>query len=409
MSKFQDIPYKWRMFITYALVALGSAIVTAVLLIVFGSSTVINYSSKSNNNQGIIKLQEIYDKIGENYIGKYDDATLFDAAAQALVLATGDKWSYYMNAEEYVAYKQRLNNAYEGIGVTVNSDNMAQGFLIEKVDPNGGAAAAGIQVGDRITHVEGEAVFNMSTTDAQGKIRGQGGTKVKLTINRNGTSMDVEVTRGLNTAPVASGQMLDNNVGLITITNFNERCYNETVQAIKDLEKQGAKALIFDVRYNPGGYKSELVKLLDYLLEENLELFRSETKDGKQEVDRSTTAQMCKLPVAVLVNKDSYSAAEFFAASLVEYKRAITVGEHTTGKGYFQVDIELSDGSALHLSVGKFTTPKGVNLAEVGGIEPTYAVELTKDQTTKLAAGNLAPQDDPQVQKAAEELLKMVK
>ena len=406
MSKFEHIPDHWRKFISYSLVAVASSVLTAVLLIVFGNSTIVNYSSTGNYDQAMLKLQEVYGFIQEQYIGEADEEKMIDAAAQALVLATGDQWSYYMNAEEYAYYKQVTGNAYEGIGVTVNSDQMDKGFLIEKVDPDGGAAAAGIQVGDYITHVEGKAVYHMSTSEAQGMIRGQGGTKVKLTINRNGTSMDLEVTRGIQTTAVATGQMLEGNVGLITIANFNERCYQETVAAIESLKNQGATSLIFDVRNNPGGYKSELVAILDYLLDKDKVLFRSEMYNGVKEVDYAKEGKRCDLPVVVLVNANSYSAAEFFAAALVEHGRATTVGEHTTGKGYFQTNIELSDGSAVHLSVGKFTTPNGVNLAEVGGIAPTREVKLTEEQAEKLAAGNLDPEEDPQVQKAVAELLK---
>lgn len=406
MSKFENIPYNWRKFISYSLVAVASSVLTAVLLIIFGSSTIINYSSNGNYNQSMLKLEEVYNIIQEQYIGDADEEAMIDAAAQALVLATGDKWSYYMNAEDYAYYKQVTSNAYEGIGVTVNSDQMDKGFLIESVDPDGGAAAAGIQVGDYITHVEGQAVYNMSTSDAQSMIRGQGGTKVKLTINRNGTSMDLEVIRGTNTTAVATGKLLDGNVGLITIANFNERCYQETVAAIESLKSQGATSLIFDVRNNPGGYKSELVAVLDYLLDKDKVLFRSEMYNGVKEVDYAKEGKRCDLPVVVLVNADSYSAAEFFAAALVEHGRATTVGVHTTGKGYFQTNIELSDGSAVHLSVGKFTTPNGVNLAAVGGIAPKHEVKLTEEQAKKLAAGELDPEDDPQIQKAVEELLK---
>ena len=406
MFKFQNIPYNWRKFISYSLVALASSVLTTVLLIVFGSSTVINYSSTGNYDQGMLKLQEVYNIIQEQYIGEADEEAMIDAAAQALVLATGDQWSYYMNAEEYAYYKQITGNSYEGIGVTVDDSQMEKGFLITGVEPEGGAAAAGIQIGDYITHVEGKAVHNMATSEAQGMIRGQAGTKVKLTINRNGTSMDLEVSRGITTTTVATGQLLEGNVGLVTIVNFNERCYQETVAAIESLKNQGATSLIFDVRNNPGGYKSELVEVLDYLLPKDKELFRSELYNGVKEVDRSKKDQQCDLPVVVLINADSYSAAEFFAAALVEYDRAITVGEHTTGKGYFQTNIELSDGSAVHLSIGKFSTPNGVNLAEVGGIAPTHEVKLTKEQAEALAAGTLAPKDDPQIQKAVAELLK---
>ena len=148
MSKFQNIPYNWRKFISYSLVALASSVLTTVLLIVFGSSTVINYSSTGNYDQGMLKLQEVYNIIQEQYIGEADEEAMIDAAAQALVLATGDQWSYYMNAEEYAYYKQITGNSYEGIGVTVDDSQMEKGFLITGVEPEGGAAAAGIQIGD---------------------------------------------------------------------------------------------------------------------------------------------------------------------------------------------------------------------------------------------------------------------
>jgi carboxyl-terminal processing protease len=309
-----------------------------------------------------------------------------------------------MSPSEYLAYKEQTSNSYVGIGVTVNTDEPQRGFLIERVESTGGAAAVGIQVGDWITHIDGQPVYGVPTAEARERIRGKEGTTVNLTINRNGESLVFDVPRGTVNAVVVTGKMLHDNIGLVTIYNFDARCEKEAVNAIEQLKKQGAKAFIFDVRNNPGGYKDELVKLLDYLLPEGV-LFRSETYDGVTETDKSNAACL-KMPMAVLINGDSYSAAEFFAAAMVEYDWAFTVGEHTTGKGYFQTNIELSDGSAIHLSTGRFFTPKGVSLAEVKGIAPTYEVKLSKKQQEELAARNLQPINDPQIQKAVEELLK---
>lgn len=402
MARYQDIPEGWRKFISYTLVAAASAAVT--FGICWGRNTTVNYSGNTNFSADTAKLEQVYGVIQERYIGNTNNEQLIDAAAQAMVLATGDKWSYYMNPSDYLAYKEQTSNSYVGIGVTVNTDDPKSGFLIEKVDPSGGAAVAGIQVGDWITHIDGQEIFNLSASEAKERIRGKEGTSVELTISRNGERLVLLVPRGTVVTVVASGKMLPNNIGLVTITNFDERCQKETLAAIEQLKKQGAKALIIDVRNNPGGYKSELVGILDYLLPKGV-LFRSETYDGKTEVDNSDAACL-EMPMAVLINEDSYSAAEFFAAALVEYNWAFTVGEHTTGKGYFQTNIELSDGSAIHLSTGKFFTPKGVSLAEVKGIAPTYEVELSKKQQEDLLAGNLQPTNDPQIQKAVEELLK---
>ena len=403
MFKFRNIPEPWRQVISYSAVAVGSAILTAVLLIIFGTSTVVNYSGKGNYSQGLAKLEKIYGIIQEQYIGETNEDTMVDAAAQALVLSTGDRWSYYMNAEEYAAYLQTIANADAGIGVTINSDQMDKGLLVESMDQDGGAAAAGVQVGDWITHVEGQAISGMTLSDARSKIRGQSGTTVKVTVDRNGTKLDFTITRGV--FAVAKGQLLDGNIGLITIVNFNEKASDETIKLIEELKNKGATALIFDVRGNPGGSSMELSKTLDYILPKDCILFQSVSYDGEKQVIRSDERYM-DIPIAVLIDENSYSAAELFAATLVEYNKAFTVGQHTTGKGRYQVNIPLEDGSAVHLSIGKYTTPLGVDLGAVGGIAPTHAVELTKDQATKLSSGTLDPEDDPQVQKAVEELLK---
>ena len=189
----------------------------------------------------------------------------------------------------------------------------------------------------------------------------------------------------------------EDQIGLVTIYNFDTRCEQETIAAIEELLKQDAKALIFDVRNNPGGYKDELVKILDYLLPEG-PLFRSEDYQGKVLVDESD-AKYLDIPMAVLVNGDSYSAAEFFAAALDEYDAAITVGEQTCGKGYFQSSFKLDDGSAVAISIGKYTTPNGVSLADVG-ITPEVCVEVDEETAFLIYAGTLDPAEDPQIQAA---------
>lgn len=203
---------------------------------------------------------------------------------------------------------------------------------------------------------------------------------------------------------VATGQLLEGNVGLITIKNFNERCADETIALIKDLKNQGATSLIFDVRYNPGGYKDEMVKVLDYLLPEG-QLFRSVDYSGKEEIDRSDS-KCLEMPMVVLINEDSYSAAEFFAAALQEYEWATVVGTPSTGKSHFQITIDLGDGSAVNLSVGKYYTPKGVSLADVGGLQPDQIVEVDEDQYMQIYYGRVPAEEDPQITAALEVLKK---
>ena len=216
--------------------------------------------------------------------------------------------------------------------------------------------------------------------------------------------MTFSVIRKTIKVTVSKGQMLEGNVGLIRIANFDARCAEETLAAIKSLVEQGAESLIFDVRYNPGGYKDELVKVLDYLLPEG-KIFHSIDYTGREEITKSDSACL-EMPMAVLVNGSSYSAAEFFAAALGEYEWAVVVGEQTSGKSYFQNTIVLSDGSAVGLSMGKYFTPNGVSLAEVGGLTPDVLVTVDADTAAKIYAETLQPEEDPQLQAALQELKK---
>ena len=255
-----------------------------------------------------------------------------------------------------------------------------------------------MEAGDVIVAIEGMPAAGMTSAEARDLVRGEVNTQVQLTVRREGEYMELTATRMEVLSPVALSRMLPGNIGLITIVNFDDRCYDETSAAIDTLRSQGAKALIFDVRNNPGGYKHELVKLLDDLLPEG-PLFRSEFYTGQVIVDKSD-ANFLDMPMAVLVNENSFSAAEFFAAALADYDAAIVVGGQTYGKGYFQTTIRLNDGSAVGLSVGKYTTPNGHSLAGVG-ITPDIVVDVDDETAVKIYAGTLDPQEDPQIQAAA--------
>ena len=197
--------------------------------------------------------------------------------------------------------------------------------------------------------------------------------------------------------------MLEGNIGLVTIVNFDTRCADETIAAMESLLEQGAQQLIFDVRFNPGGYVHELVKVLDFILPEG-ELFRSVDYKGNEDVETSDAKCLTDIPMAVLINGDSYSAAEFFAAALREYDYAVIVGENTTGKGYFQQTYSLKDGSAVGLSVGKYYTPKGKSLAEEGGLVPDVVVEVDNETASAIYSGILDPVEDPQILAAIDAL-----
>ncbi len=350
---------------------------------------------------GTGKLDRLENLIQERYIGEADGEAMEDAAAAAMVKATGDRWSYYIPASQYEAHKEQSENAYVGIGITIQQAEDGSGFLIVMVNQNGPAQEAGVQVNDLLIAVEDQDVREMTADQVRELIRGEAGTKVSLTVMRQGEHQTLAVERRRIESAVATGQMLADGIGLVKISNFDERCASESIAVIQKLQQEGAKKIIFDVRNNPGGYAEELVKLLDYLLPEG-DLFRSVSYDGTEKVDTSD-ADCLDMPMAVLINGSSYSAAEFFAAALQEYQAATIVGEPTVGKGVYQTTISLEDGSAVALSTGKYFTPKGNSLTDVG-VTPDVRVDVDEETAEKIYYGTLGYADDLQIQAAIQVL-----
>lgn len=389
----------WNMIVlrivSYLLVAVLASCIT-----VAGGALTFDGGNGGPSQMG--KLDELQQIIDYYFIGEADPTYMQDMAAAAMVAATGDRWSYYIPAADMQAHNEQKANAYVGIGVTIVMLEDNQGFDVQKVEPNSPAKAGGIMPGDIIVAVDGQYITQIGTETASNMVKGLAGTNVDITYVRDGAEYTVTLTRARILTQVVRGYMVTDTIGYVKINNFDDRCKDETVAMIEELEKQGAKAFIFDVRFNPGGYKHELVNLLNYLLPEGV-LFRSEDYRGVTSEDRSDAA--CKnVPMAVLVNADSYSAAEFFAAALQEYGYAFTAGQNTTGKGYFQTTIELSDGSAVNLSVGKYYTPNGVSLAEVGGLVVDVPVEIDEDTAALLYSDMLPAEEDAQLQATIAEL-----
>lgn len=361
-----------------------------VFALAFGMGTAF-YTG--GNDNAYTKLEQLEDLIQERFIGEVDTTAMEDAAAKAMVDSLGDEWSYYISAASYDSYKDSMSNSYVGIGITISLNDEGYPEVME-VTAGGSAEEAGIRVGDILIQAEGQDCAELGMEGTRNLVRGEEGTTILLRLGRGEQEFDLEVERKYFEVPVAVYQMLEDGIGYIRIENFDERCADETIAAIEALLNQGATSLIFDVRNNPGGYKDELVEVLDYLLPEG-DLFTSEYYDGTTKVDTSD-ADCLEIPMAVLVNGKSYSAAEFFAAALGDYDAATIVGEKTYGKGYFQQAYQLNDGSAVGLSVGKYYTPSGQNLAGIG-LTPDVEVEVDEETFQAIYYGNLDWAEDPQI------------
>ena len=253
-------------------------------------------SAREEDSPVQAKAAEVQKIIGTYFIDDYDEDTLADGAASGMVDATGDEWSYYLSADEVAAYEESMANAYVGVGITITEDAEAGGMRVEEVVSGGPAEEAGIRAGDLLLAVEGEDVLTLGIDGTRDLVRGEEGTRVNMHFSRDGAEYDVSVERRSIETPVVTGELLDGNIGYVKIDNFDDRSAAETIAFVQDLIGQGAEALLFDVRFNPGGYADELVKVLDYLLPEG-DLFRSVDYAGREEVDTSD-ASCVELPMA---------------------------------------------------------------------------------------------------------------
>ncbi|MGO5029979.1 S41 family peptidase [Candidatus Agathobaculum pullicola] len=343
------------------------------------------------------KLREIDRIAAEQFVGDMDEEKVADYAAVGYVTGLDDQWSTYIPADQYEAYRLSGEGKGSGIGVTViiGEDNVRVSLVCD----DSPAAQAGIQKGDYIVGAAGLTVEKDGADAVVDAIQGEEGTEITVSFSKEkgGAVQEATMQRVIVTQKMAWGQMLDGNIAYIRIENFHAGAAEQFRQVLDGLLADGAQSLVLDVRHNGGGRVKEMSEMLDPLLPEGT-IMTLRTKSGSETVYESD-ADKIDQPIAVLVDDQSISAAEFFAAALQEYDRATLVGTHTTGKGRAQQTFALSDGSALNLSVEEYFTPKGNNLAGVG-IAPDIEVALTDAQLADFYF--LSPAQDPQLQKAVE-------
>lgn len=380
--------------------ALLMAVLTACVSIL--ASFFVMRSASGPISDKAAELEQLMDRY---YVDEIDKTLASDAVAAAMIESTGDPWSYYIPANDYADYLESSRNAYVGIGITIIAEEATDGFAVISVADGGPASQAGILAGDVLTAVDGRSVVGLTVDEVRAMIRGEIGTTVTVTVLREGTSVGLVVKRDSIPVEVVSFRMLDDSIGYLRIDNFETGACSQSLQAISKLLQQGAKALVFDVRLNPGGKKTELVELLDYLLPQGV-VFRSMDRAGNE--SESVSDETClDIPMAVLVNRYSYSAAEFFAAALQEYNWAYIIGEGTTGKGRYQIVYPMADGSAVGLSSGRYYTPNGKSL-DGTGLEPDLSVSMPENDLPLLQSGQLSDAEDAQLSAAVDYLQKML-
>lgn len=344
------------------------------------------------------KLSEIDTYVRNQYLGDIDEEELLDYVARGYMVGINDKYAAYMTQEEYKYYQQENEGTLVGIGTTARKDDSGY-ILIVDVKENSPAEAAGIQAGDLIVKVNDEDILTIGYTQAMSNIKGEEGTKVNLTLRREGEDYSVELTRKNIQSSTVEYRVIDEN-GYIKVSKFDETTVDDFKYAVSDLKSQGVKGLIFDVRNNPGGLLDSVADVLDYLLPEG-DLVSETNKKGETKVLRTSDSSCVELPMVVLVDGETASAAELFAADLRDFKVAELVGQNTYGKGIMQGAFPLEDGSAIKMTIAYYNPHSGVNFDGVG-LKPDYEVALTTEQ--KLNFDTLDETSDPQLMKAIEVL-----
>lgn len=350
--------------------AVCGAVVTSIIVIAKGSLDTKHAFFEPLPMTISEKATVIAAMLEENYIGDFEKTDLADEMYESMAEAMGDPYTVYLTEKQMQAFIQDTGGTISGIGIVITQDENGNCFIKEVLE-NSPAEEAGIKAGDIIRAIDGKDVTGMSVIDISALTKGAKGTKIKITVERNGADMDFEVERSnIDLQYVKSD--VDGDIGYIKITEFTKLTANQFEDALKELKSKNIKGLIIDVRDNPGGMIDSVTQIADDLLPEGIITYTVD-KNGNKKDFVSAEGEL-DMPIAVLVNGSSASASELFAGALQDYGKGVIVGTQTFGKGIVQGLYSLGDGSGIKITIQKYYTPNGVCIHGVG-ITPDYVVE----------------------------------
>lgn len=320
------------------------------------------------------KLELVTYIIKHYYYNDVDDETLIDGLYSGLIDSLDDPYSTYYTAEEYESAKQTYAGEYAGIGALLQKNMETGEVTITKVYENTPAEKVGLKEGDSILSADGNLAKDEDLETFVSHIRGGKGTDVELVLDRDGEEITVKCERDDVATPTVEHQMLNDNIGYIAVSQFTEHTYKDFVKAYEDLEKQGMTSIIYDMRNNGGGLLESVVDILDYILPEGTVVYTMD-KDGNREDKVSKASSHKDIPIVVLVNGNTASAAEIFTGAIRDFKYGTIIGTTTFGKGVVQSTIPLTDGSAIKLTTHQYYTPSG-ECIQGTGIDPDMELEF---------------------------------
>lgn len=346
------------------------------------------------------KLVMLKDYLGDNYYQPIEENDLMEGALKGMFNSIGDPYTVYMNSNEFENFMTETEGSFGGIGIQVTIDEKGLVTVIAPIEDTPGERA-GLKSGDKIVKVDGEDVIGMELDEVVDKMKGEEGTKVSLTISREGREdyLEKEITREVIRIKTVKSEMLEDDLGYIRISMFDENTSEDFSSHLKELENQDMRGLIIDLRGNPGGSLREVVEISDRILGEQTIVY-TEDREGKKEYYDSDKENQLEIPLVLLVNEGSASASEILAGAVKDSKSGTLVGSTTFGKGIVQTVQTLSDGSGMKYTSSEYFTPNGINI-HGKGIKPDVAIEIPEEL---LQQPTVELEEDPQFQKALEVL-----
>ena len=388
------------------LTGLLSSLVLVIIVLSLQMWAFPSSGAGSNGSSGIAedtetailkKVGKLEDYIKDYYLEEYKEADFADGIYKGVVNSLGDPYSTYYTSEEYQKLIETTSGKYCGIGATV-SQNYKTG-IITIVEPfeNSPAAKGGLKPGDVISKVAGKEVTGEDISEVVTNMKGEEGTEVTLEIIREGKTEPFEVTlvRANIEVPSIQSELMDDSIGYIRITEFEDNTDEQFEEALAELEKKNMKGLVIDLRNNGGGSLETVVNMLDRILPEGMIVYTKD-KNGKGMEFKSSDEEKLTIPLTVLINGNSASASEIFAGAVQDYGLGTLVGTTSFGKGIVQSVLPLDDGSAIKLTTSKYYTPKGRNIHGTG-IDPDVEIELDEKVAGKIT---IKKAEDNQLQKA---------
>lgn len=368
--------------------------------IIKGDGKILLLNTSSDNQDIATKLEKYRAIIDEYYLWDVDEENLEEGAIKGYIEGLNDPFTEYISKEEMQEYMQDTMGNYVGIGIYMVLDSQNGKIRILAPMKNSPAEQAGLKSGDIILEVDGQSYNEDEMSSMANKIKGEEGTKVKLKVLRGEETLEFEIERkNIKVNPV-EGKVINNNIGYIQFSSFDETTAEDFKAKYQELEAQGITSLIIDLRNNGGGLVDQATDIADLIIEKGKDLIYEVDKDGNQETVKSEIDPIINMPIVVLVNENTASASEILAGALKDYGKATIIGTTTYGKGVIQQILTLKDGSGLKITTEEYQTPNHNKIHGVG-IEPNIVVELPEDLKEELS---IPENQDTQLQKAIEVL-----